>query len=195
MATGGDEEGAEVEVIDGGQPAATTAAPSPLFMSTVGRRLRPAVAERGIMVSGEGSGAVRALASRTTTSSSSTPTPSPSVPASISSSTSTLGCSSASSSSTGGPRPNTIRGRSDLLLSVLEFNRRSTSQHHQRVLRSAHQILEEEMLAMHKVRGFLVQQQLEASLTGMDLVIIPAGLPGKPEMTMDYLFDKNVGIV
>ncbi|VAI22446.1 unnamed protein product [Triticum turgidum subsp. durum] len=45
------------------------------------------------------------------------------------------------------------------------------------------------------VRGFIGQQQLEAALTGMDLVIIPAGLPRKPGMTRDDLFNKNAGIV
>nr|AKQ06189.1 glyoxysomal malate dehydrogenase [Momordica charantia] len=45
------------------------------------------------------------------------------------------------------------------------------------------------------VRGFLGQQQLEAALTGMDLVIIPAGVPRKPGMTRDDLFKINAGIV
>lgn len=45
------------------------------------------------------------------------------------------------------------------------------------------------------VRGFLGQQQLEAALTGMDLVIIPAGVPRKPGMTRDDLFNINAGIV
>ncbi|PUZ36813.1 hypothetical protein GQ55_9G067100 [Panicum hallii var. hallii] len=45
------------------------------------------------------------------------------------------------------------------------------------------------------VRGFLGAQQLDAALTGMDLVIIPAGLPRKPGMTRDDLFNKNAGIV
>ena len=46
-----------------------------------------------------------------------------------------------------------------------------------------------------QVRGFLGAQQLDAVLTGMDLVIIPAGLPRKPGMTRDDLFNKNAGIV
>jgi malate dehydrogenase len=46
-----------------------------------------------------------------------------------------------------------------------------------------------------QVRGFLGPQQLDAALTGMDLVIIPAGLPRKPGMTRDDLFNKNAGIV
>ena len=43
--------------------------------------------------------------------------------------------------------------------------------------------------------GFLGQQQLEAALTGMDLVIILGGLPIKPGMTRDDLFNKNARIV
>ncbi|NP_001292692.1 malate dehydrogenase, glyoxysomal [Cucumis sativus] len=45
------------------------------------------------------------------------------------------------------------------------------------------------------VRGFLGQQQLERALTGMDLVVIPAGVPRKPGMTRDDLFKINAGIV
>ncbi|XP_030538898.1 malate dehydrogenase, glyoxysomal isoform X1 [Rhodamnia argentea] len=45
------------------------------------------------------------------------------------------------------------------------------------------------------VRGFLGQQQLEEALAGMDLVIIPAGVPRKPGMTRDDLFNINAGIV
>ncbi|KAG1341865.1 Malate dehydrogenase, glyoxysomal [Cocos nucifera] len=45
------------------------------------------------------------------------------------------------------------------------------------------------------VRGFLGQPQLESALTGMDLVIIPAGVPRKPGMTRDDLFRINAGIV
>ncbi|KAL8160351.1 hypothetical protein V2J09_001888 [Rumex salicifolius] len=45
------------------------------------------------------------------------------------------------------------------------------------------------------VRGFMGQQQLEDALTGMDLVIIPAGVPRKPGMTRDDLFKINAGIV
>jgi len=36
---------------------------------------------------------------------------------------------------------------------------------------------------------------LENALTGMDLVIIPAGVPRKPGMTRDDLFNINAGIV
>ncbi|XVE82993.1 hypothetical protein DITRI_Ditri16bG0050600 [Diplodiscus trichospermus] len=45
------------------------------------------------------------------------------------------------------------------------------------------------------VRGFMGQQQLEETLTGMDLVIIPAGVPRKPGMARDDLFNINAGIV
>ncbi|XP_058080346.1 malate dehydrogenase, glyoxysomal-like isoform X2 [Magnolia sinica] len=45
------------------------------------------------------------------------------------------------------------------------------------------------------VRGFLGAPQLESALTGMDLVIIPAGVPRKPGMTRDDLFNINAGIV
>ncbi|KAL6551812.1 hypothetical protein OROGR_007966 [Orobanche gracilis] len=45
------------------------------------------------------------------------------------------------------------------------------------------------------VRGFVGQNQLEDALTGMDLVIIPAGVPRKPGMTRDDLFNINAGIV
>lgn len=45
------------------------------------------------------------------------------------------------------------------------------------------------------VRGFLGQPQLENALTGMELVIIPAGVPRKPGMTRDDLFNINAGIV
>jgi len=46
-----------------------------------------------------------------------------------------------------------------------------------------------------QVRGFVGQPQLEDALTGMDLVIIPAGVPRKPGMTRDDLFNINAGIV
>ncbi|THG05012.1 hypothetical protein TEA_006708 [Camellia sinensis var. sinensis] len=44
------------------------------------------------------------------------------------------------------------------------------------------------------VRGFLGQKELENALIGMDLVIIPAGVPRKPGMTRDDLFNINAGI-
>lgn len=45
------------------------------------------------------------------------------------------------------------------------------------------------------VRGFVGKDSLEASLEGMELVIIPAGIPRKPGMTRDDLFKINAGIV
>ncbi|KAH9301087.1 hypothetical protein KI387_012670, partial [Taxus chinensis] len=45
------------------------------------------------------------------------------------------------------------------------------------------------------VRGFLGKDQLENALVGMDVVIIPAGIPRKPGMTRDDLFKINAGIV
>lgn len=45
------------------------------------------------------------------------------------------------------------------------------------------------------VRGFVGKDKLEASLEGMELVIIPAGIPRKPGMTRDDLFNINAGIV
>ncbi len=46
-----------------------------------------------------------------------------------------------------------------------------------------------------KVRGYLGKDQLGPALDGMDLVIIPAGVPRKPGMTRDDLFNINAGIV
>ncbi|KAM1106570.1 hypothetical protein ACFX2I_003466 [Malus domestica] len=45
------------------------------------------------------------------------------------------------------------------------------------------------------VLGFLRQPQLESALMSIDLVIIPAGVPRKPGMTRDDLFNINAGIV
>ncbi|KAM1299034.1 hypothetical protein ACFX2F_025773 [Malus domestica] len=45
------------------------------------------------------------------------------------------------------------------------------------------------------MRGFLGQQQLDEALTRMELVIIPIGVPRKPRMTRDDLFNINAGIV
>jgi len=45
------------------------------------------------------------------------------------------------------------------------------------------------------VRGFVGQEQLGDALTGCDLVVIPAGVPRKPGMTRDDLFNTNAGIV
>ena len=45
------------------------------------------------------------------------------------------------------------------------------------------------------MRGFVGKDKLDEALTGMDLVIIPAGVPRKPGMTRDDLFNINAGIV
>jgi len=46
-----------------------------------------------------------------------------------------------------------------------------------------------------QVKGFTGDEEIEAALTGMDLVIIPAGVPRKPGMTRDDLFNTNASIV
>lgn len=51
------------------------------------------------------------------------------------------------------------------------------------------------LLPLVKVRGFLGNAQLGAALEGADLVLIPAGVPRKPGMTRDDLFNINAGIV
>eukprot|EP00898_Chlorokybus_atmophyticus_P006185 jgi/Chlat1/6568/Chrsp45S05936 len=45
------------------------------------------------------------------------------------------------------------------------------------------------------VKGFVGKEQLGAALHGCDLVVIPAGVPRKPGMTRDDLFNINAGIV
>lgn len=55
--------------------------------------------------------------------------------------------------------------------------------------------IEFKVIRSFQVRGFLGQQQLDNALMGMDLVIIPAGVPRKPGMTRDDLFKINAGIV
>lgn len=44
------------------------------------------------------------------------------------------------------------------------------------------------------MKGFLKEQLAEA-LQGVDLVVIPAGIPRKPGMTRDDLFNINAGII
>ena len=44
-----------------------------------------------------------------------------------------------------------------------------------------------------EVVGFVGQDQLKASLEGMEIVVIPAGVPRKPGMTRDDLFNTNAG--
>mmetsp|Transcript_136850 Transcript_136850/g.193550 ORF Transcript_136850/g.193550 Transcript_136850/m.193550 type:complete len:341 (-) Transcript_136850:41-1063(-) len=46
-----------------------------------------------------------------------------------------------------------------------------------------------------QVRGFVGQDQLAASLEGAEVVVIPAGVPRKPGMTRDDLFNTNASIV
>jgi malate dehydrogenase len=48
---------------------------------------------------------------------------------------------------------------------------------------------------LQEVKGFVGQEQLTAALRGCDLVVIPAGVPRKPGMTRDDLFNTNAGIV
>jgi len=46
-----------------------------------------------------------------------------------------------------------------------------------------------------KVEGFVGTEQLSDALKGMDIVVIPAGVPRKPGMTRDDLFNTNASIV
>jgi len=46
-----------------------------------------------------------------------------------------------------------------------------------------------------KVQGFMGDQQLHESLEGANIVLIPAGVPRKPGMTRDDLFNTNASIV
>ncbi|CAF0752763.1 unnamed protein product [Didymodactylos carnosus] len=46
-----------------------------------------------------------------------------------------------------------------------------------------------------KVKAYVGQEQLGDALKGMELVIIPAGVPRKPGMTRDDLFNTNATIV
>ena len=46
-----------------------------------------------------------------------------------------------------------------------------------------------------QVKAFNGKEMLEAALEGADLVIIPAGVPRKPGMTRDDLFNTNASIV
>jgi malate dehydrogenase len=45
------------------------------------------------------------------------------------------------------------------------------------------------------VSAYTGASELAAALKGVDLVIIPAGVPCKPGMTRDDLFNINAGIV
>merc|ERR1711997_485555 len=46
-----------------------------------------------------------------------------------------------------------------------------------------------------RVSGYVGADQLEASLVGAEIVVIPAGVPRKPGMTRDDLFNTNASIV
>ena len=46
-----------------------------------------------------------------------------------------------------------------------------------------------------KVTGYIGPEQLKASLEGVQVVVIPAGVPRKPGMTRDDLFNTNASIV
>ncbi|KAA3486686.1 malate dehydrogenase, mitochondrial-like [Gossypium australe] len=46
-----------------------------------------------------------------------------------------------------------------------------------------------------EVAGYVGEDQLKQALEGCDVVIIPAGVPRKPGMTRDDLFNINAGIV
>jgi len=46
-----------------------------------------------------------------------------------------------------------------------------------------------------RVTGFVGAYQMEASLAGAQIVVIPAGVPRKPGMTRDDLFNTNASIV
>ncbi|XP_076069494.1 malate dehydrogenase 2 [Oratosquilla oratoria] len=46
-----------------------------------------------------------------------------------------------------------------------------------------------------KVTGYVGPDQLDASLKGCEVVVIPAGVPRKPGMTRDDLFNTNASIV
>lgn len=48
---------------------------------------------------------------------------------------------------------------------------------------------------MLQVIGYTGEEELEAALKGAELVVIPAGVPRKPGMTRDDLFNINAGIV
>jgi malate dehydrogenase len=46
-----------------------------------------------------------------------------------------------------------------------------------------------------QVKGFVGEDQLTQALEGAEVVVIPAGVPRKPGMTRDDLFNTNAGIV
>ncbi|MCI4387920.1 hypothetical protein PGIGA_G00079560 [Pangasianodon gigas] len=50
-------------------------------------------------------------------------------------------------------------------------------------------------LFIHNLSGFIGADQLSAALKGCEVVVIPAGVPRKPGMTRDDLFNTNATIV
>lgn len=46
---------------------------------------------------------------------------------------------------------------------------------------------------MPQVTGYTGPEELAGALKGADLVVIPAGVPRKPGMTRDDLFNINAG--
>ncbi|KAJ7565773.1 hypothetical protein O6H91_02G074300 [Diphasiastrum complanatum] len=56
-------------------------------------------------------------------------------------------------------------------------------------------VLDWDFLLNKAVSGFTGPAELADSLKGVDLIIIPAGVPRKPGMTRDDLFNINAGIV
>lgn len=46
-----------------------------------------------------------------------------------------------------------------------------------------------------QVAGYQGEEELGKALEGADVVVIPAGVPRKPGMTRDDLFNINAGIV
>ncbi|KAL8462487.1 hypothetical protein ACS0TY_033496 [Phlomoides rotata] len=57
------------------------------------------------------------------------------------------------------------------------------------------QVLLDLEASKYQVKGYAGEDQLGQALEGSDIVIIPAGVPRKPGMTRDDLFDINAGIV
>jgi malate dehydrogenase len=51
------------------------------------------------------------------------------------------------------------------------------------------------ILSLKKVTGYKGDAELASALTGAQVVVIPAGVPRKPGMTRDDLFNINAGIV
>lgn len=51
------------------------------------------------------------------------------------------------------------------------------------------------LVVIAQVSGHVGKEQLDAALEGADHVVIPAGMPRKPGMTRDDLFNTNAFIV